>query len=100
MPAIALCTLAEADPLPFVDVKITALSISFNSKVILSLDSIFLGSFEISNMETMPKESASNAIDENIVDWDGPDDPSMPLNWETRKKYTQTVLVSAIALMV
>ena len=38
--------------------------------------------------------------DENIVDWDGPDDPQMPLNWAPRKRYVHAVLVSVIALVV
>ncbi|KAF2662249.1 polyamine transporter 4 [Lophiostoma macrostomum CBS 122681] len=38
--------------------------------------------------------------DSNIVDWEGPDDPEMPLNWSTKKKYTNTTILSVIALGV
>ncbi|KAK2463962.1 hypothetical protein APHAL10511_004013 [Amanita phalloides] len=32
--------------------------------------------------------------DELIVDWDGPDDPTNPLNWTYRKKWAATIIVS------
>jgi hypothetical protein len=38
--------------------------------------------------------------DVNIVDWDGPDDAEMPLNWSLKKKYTNTTILSVIALAV
>lgn len=34
----------------------------------------------------------------NIVDWDGPDDPQNPRNWPAWKRMTQVVLASAFLL--
>ncbi|KAF2014428.1 MFS general substrate transporter [Aaosphaeria arxii CBS 175.79] len=36
--------------------------------------------------------------DDNVVDWDGPDDPQNPLNWPVRKRYLHAIFVSSIAL--
>lgn len=33
--------------------------------------------------------------DPNMVDWDGPDDPTNPMNWTTKKKWTIIGLISA-----
>jgi hypothetical protein len=47
-------------------------------------------------------ESGEAAIDQerkdNIVDWDGPDDPHNPRNWPTWKRMIQVVLVSSFLL--
>jgi hypothetical protein len=37
--------------------------------------------------------------DQNIVDWDGPDDPENPMNWPTSKKIANIGLVSLITLL-
>ncbi|GAB7349522.1 hypothetical protein MBLNU459_g0227t1 [Dothideomycetes sp. NU459] len=37
--------------------------------------------------------------DENIVDWDGPDDPQNPMNWSTRKKWGNIAILSALTLL-
>lgn len=37
--------------------------------------------------------------DPNIVDWDGPDDPDMAMNWPSRKKWTMTFLLSTLTLL-
>lgn len=34
----------------------------------------------------------------NIIDWDGPDDPHNPLNWPSRSKVIQVVIVSLFTL--
>ncbi|KAF2794928.1 MFS general substrate transporter [Melanomma pulvis-pyrius CBS 109.77] len=39
-------------------------------------------------------------MESNIVDWDSPNDPQMPLNWPARKRYMHAVLVSFMALVV
>lgn len=39
------------------------------------------------------------APDPNIVDWDGPDDPSNPLNWSISKKTTTISMVSFLTLL-
>lgn len=52
--------------------------------------------------EQNSSESDQAAIEQetknNIVDWDGPDDPQNPLNWPTWKRMTQVGLASAILL--
>lgn len=35
---------------------------------------------------------------DNVVDWDGPDDPQNPQNWPTWKRMTQVVFASAFLL--
>lgn len=35
---------------------------------------------------------------DNVVDWDGPDDPQNPRNWPTWKRMTQVILASAFLL--
>lgn len=35
---------------------------------------------------------------DNIVDWDGPDDPDNPRNWPAWKRMTQVILASAFLL--
>jgi hypothetical protein len=39
------------------------------------------------------------ATTSNIVDFDGPDDPYMPMNWPTRKKVIITVLYSLTTMV-
>jgi hypothetical protein len=41
-------------------------------------------------METPMKPEA----EDNVVDFDGPDDPYLPLNWPMRKKLVMTMLYS------
>nr|A0A8F4PNE5.1 RecName: Full=MFS-type transporter atr4; AltName: Full=Atranorin biosynthesis cluster protein 4 [Stereocaulon alpinum]QXF68950.1 atr4 [Stereocaulon alpinum] len=45
------------------------------------------------------QEKSEEAIDPNIVDWDGPNDPSNPLNWPTWKIKTHIFLVSSITFI-
>lgn len=35
---------------------------------------------------------------DNLVDWDGPDDPQNPRNWPAWKRMTQVVFASAFLL--
>ena len=35
---------------------------------------------------------------DNVVDWDGPNDPQNPRNWPAWKRMTQVVLASAFLL--
>lgn len=37
--------------------------------------------------------------DPNIVDWSGPDDPDMGLNWTRKKKWIMTSLFSSLTLL-
>ncbi|TGO38811.1 hypothetical protein BHYA_0067g00420 [Botrytis hyacinthi] len=36
----------------------------------------------------------------NIVDFDGPDDPTNPINWTPRYKWTMVAIISLMNLMV
>jgi hypothetical protein len=44
-------------------------------------------------------EGTSYHDDPNIVDWDGPDDPEMAMNWPSKKKWTMTLLLSTLTLL-
>ena len=37
---------------------------------------------------------------ENIVNFDGPDDPSNPVNWSSLYKWTTVMLISVMSLVV
>jgi hypothetical protein len=37
---------------------------------------------------------------ENIVDFDGPDDPKDPLKWSSRYKWSMVILISVLSLIV
>ncbi|KAM5350934.1 hypothetical protein ACJ41O_003657 [Fusarium nematophilum] len=42
---------------------------------------------------------SQDATNVNLVDWDGPDDPEMPLNWPSSKKWINTMAVSTLTLL-
>ena len=42
------------------------------------------------------EELHNEAIDQNIVGWDGDNDPANPLNWTKRKKWTHVSIVALI----
>ncbi|KAF2669754.1 MFS general substrate transporter [Microthyrium microscopicum] len=44
------------------------------------------------------KVAAEKEAKDNIVDWDGPDDPQTPMNWPAWKRLTQVVLATAFLL--
>ena len=44
-------------------------------------------------------DGASDNGDSNIVDWNGPDDPDMAMNWTSKKKWTMTFLLSTLTLL-
>lgn len=35
----------------------------------------------------------------NLVDWNGPDDPEKPINWTTKKKWTNMWIIAALTLL-
>ncbi|KAJ5752563.1 hypothetical protein N7520_009480 [Penicillium odoratum] len=50
----------------------------------------------------LPKTSTDlqiEPLDDNIVDWDGPEDPENPLNWTKNKKIGATVSIALITLL-
>ncbi|KAI7051116.1 MFS general substrate transporter [Hortaea werneckii] len=44
-------------------------------------------------------EQEQEALDPNIVDWDGPDDPANPVNWSATRKWTNIAVLSALTLL-
>ena len=42
--------------------------------------------------------TAEQETNNNVVDWDGPDDPQNPRNWPAGKRMIQVVLASAFLL--
>lgn len=61
-------------------------------------------SLEDGHHDQQSNESDQTAIEQeqetkdNVVDWDGPDDPQNPRNWPQWKRITQVVLASAFLL--
>ena len=60
-------------------------------------------SVDKNNVAAQEKETSedgqvtSQASDQdNIVDWDGPEDPQNPQNWTSLRKWTIIILISAI----
>ncbi|KAF7718170.1 MFS-type Multidrug transporter [Penicillium ucsense] len=45
------------------------------------------------------EKADEEAVDPNIVDWDGPDDPENPLNWTKKRKVVATVSIALITLL-
>ncbi|KAJ6022212.1 MFS general substrate transporter [Penicillium herquei] len=43
-------------------------------------------------------EKTTDTIDQNIVEWDGPDDPQNPRNWSKKQKTFNVILISASVL--
>lgn len=43
--------------------------------------------------------SVPSPEDENIVNWDGPDDPQNPMNWSGRKKWANVAILSTLTLL-
>jgi hypothetical protein len=45
------------------------------------------------------KHSGSHQPLNNDLDWDGPDDPDMPLNWPKSKRWINIMIVSILTLL-
>ncbi|RSL53511.1 putative beta-glucosidase K [Fusarium duplospermum] len=45
------------------------------------------------------EQSGSSQSDTSPIDWDGPDDPEMPLNWPKSKRWINTMAVSTLTLL-
>lgn len=41
-------------------------------------------------------QESETTVDLEVVDWDGPDDPSNPMNWPARKKWANICVLAAI----
>jgi multidrug resistance protein len=48
--------------------------------------------------EKTPRETTITR-DENIVDWDGPNDPEKALNWTERKKWSNVAIISSVTFL-
>ena len=59
-------------------------------------------SLEDGHREQESSEAGQTAIEQetknNVVDWDGPDDPQNPRNWPGWKRMTQVFFASAFLL--
>lgn len=66
---------------------------SGHSKPPVSEDGHHNQKFSESNQAPVERETK-----DNIVDWDGPDDPENPRNWPSWKRMTQVILASAFLL--
>ena len=49
--------------------------------------------------EEQHTEQTAERKDSNVVDWDGPLDPEIPLNWTGRKKWTNIFMVAVLTLL-
>lgn len=48
--------------------------------------------------EKTPRETIIDR-DENIVDWDGPNDPGKALNWSNKKKWANVAIISTVTFL-
>lgn len=42
----------------------------------------------------------SHKLQDDVVDWDGPDDPKNPLNWPATKSFGHVVIVAVLSMVV
>lgn len=42
----------------------------------------------------------SQKFEDEVVDWNGPDDPDNPLNWSTAKSFGHVVIVAVLSMVV
>lgn len=58
-----------------------------------------LGKVDIQRKDSLVRESTREIQDENIVWWDGDDDPTNPMNWSEKKKWTNIAIMSMITFL-
>lgn len=51
------------------------------------------------DIEACKTSTEKDSLDDNIVDWNGPDDPENPLRWSKAQKNAHIVIVSLFALV-
>jgi hypothetical protein len=51
------------------------------------------------SIDTASIRPPSEERENNIIDWDGPEDPENPLNWPRRKRVSHVALVSIITFI-
>jgi hypothetical protein len=49
--------------------------------------------------ETGSTKEVTEAVDPDIVDWDGPDDPHNPMNWPMSKKWGLIAVLAGVTLV-
>lgn len=57
---------------------------------------------QIPDLEKRPHTETARddeSVKQNIVDWDGPDDPANPMNWGATKKNTAIAIASAVTFV-
>jgi hypothetical protein len=54
---------------------------------------------ESKDLEKAEETGQAQPLDPNIVDWDGPDDPNMALNWSKKKKWGTVTMLSALTFV-
>lgn len=58
-----------------------------------------VGTQKCSAAKTAVESPSEEAVDPNIVSWDGPNDPDNPVNWSSGLKWSNIALVSAITFV-
>jgi hypothetical protein len=53
----------------------------------------------VSTVVEKDRHSGSHQPLSDDMDWDGPDDPDMPLNWPKPKRWINTMIVSILTLL-
>lgn len=48
---------------------------------------------------TAGEKGNAESKDPNIVSWDGPDDPTNPMNWTMRKKWSNVAVLSILTII-
>ncbi|KAL8869865.1 MAG: hypothetical protein Q9174_003948 [Haloplaca sp. 1 TL-2023] len=51
------------------------------------------------SLSAVQEEEQEDANDPNLVDWDGPDDPEKPTNWQPGRKYGIVAIISFITFL-
>lgn len=59
-----------------------------------------IGSEEHDKVNKAGEDKAQAQWENNVVGWDGPNDPQKPHNWSKSKKYTTTVFYSSMTLCI
>lgn len=54
---------------------------------------------ETVNEEQQSRQEQSQDEDANLVWWDGEDDPENPMNWSTKKKWSNLGLMSCVTFI-
>lgn len=53
----------------------------------------------LSTGKEVAEAQPAELVDPNVVSWDGPDDPSNPVNWSEKLKWSNIAVISAITFL-